>query len=115
VNGIEWFESQVSVVEQSHDSQFCEFCELLTTARSLFGSMPGRFFVFILILSILFASSAKVRHTKYQLTSDPDMFLNVTQLILSKGYVVEEHQVVTSDGYASAQSPYFSQRQAYSL
>lgn len=37
-----------------------------------------------------------------RLNSDPDMYLNVSQLILSKGYLVEEHQVVTEDGFVLA-------------
>ena len=33
---------------------------------------------------------------------DPDSYKNVTQLITSKGYGCEEHNVVTSDGYVLA-------------
>lgn len=31
--------------------------------------------------------------------SDPDEFVNTTELIRSKGYPAEEHQVTTQDGY----------------
>jgi hypothetical protein len=32
------------------------------------------------------------------LSADPDEFLNVSQLIISKGYRVEDHSVITQDG-----------------
>ena len=35
----------------------------------------------------------------WSLASDPDEFRNTTELIISKGYQTEEHDVITNDGY----------------
>ncbi|KAL3309628.1 hypothetical protein Ciccas_011824, partial [Cichlidogyrus casuarinus] len=56
--------------------------------------------LFVTLLTWQFASlQALPRHQVNLFENDPEMFLNATQIILSRGYQTEEHTLVTSDQY----------------
>ncbi|XP_060063489.1 lysosomal acid lipase/cholesteryl ester hydrolase-like [Ylistrum balloti] len=54
-------------------------------------------------LVVLFAMATHVQSTSIQrvhgVGQDPEVYMNVTQLITSKGYPCEEHEVTTDDGF----------------
>ncbi|XP_076324164.1 gastric triacylglycerol lipase-like [Tachypleus tridentatus] len=56
-------------------------------------------FSLLLLITLLNASFGLHSAKKFASQVDPDMFRNVSQIIRSKGYPVEEYNVQTSDGY----------------
>lgn len=57
------------------------------------------FFAFLLLATLSDAAEGKNIPNDIKIVYDPDMFRNVSTLISSKGYPVEEYTVQTSDGF----------------
>ncbi|XP_054716028.1 gastric triacylglycerol lipase-like [Uloborus diversus] len=53
----------------------------------------------LIVCSFIHASTARNIVDEIEILLDPDLLRNVSQLISSKGYPVEEHTVQTKDGY----------------
>ncbi len=52
-----------------------------------------------MLLLFSLCCSMPMSQIQQPLALDPDCFYNVTQMIRSKGYICEEHKVITPDGY----------------
>jgi len=77
-------------------SDFCMLCVVITR-KSNIREMMLRVLSLLLLLSL--CRSMPMSQFQRPQQAEPDCFYNVTQMIQSKGYTVEEHKVITPDGY----------------